>query len=259
MLAGLGAVRGPGLGPLPAVGRGAGRRRARLRRDGPGDRRARARGAGGVAARVHARRCRSPSWRSCRRARCRAALYDVIRVVSALFPFKPTLDAMDAALNDSGGLAGPLLHLAALCRRPSGRWPARVCAASPERAGPCRPTLTGDGLPRHPHAPPAPDRAAARHGARDRAHALAPRAADVRAARRRTAATPIEAMPGVERLSISHAVEEAGAGARARRARRCCCSACPPRRTSRARAPTTTRAWCSSRCARSRRPTRSWW
>jgi hypothetical protein len=38
----------------------------------------------------------------------------VIRVVSALFPFRPTLDALDAALIDSGSLAGPLLHLAAL-------------------------------------------------------------------------------------------------------------------------------------------------
>jgi len=43
-----------------------------------------------------------------------SALYDVIRVVSALFPFKPTLDAMDAALNDAGQLLGPLAHLAAL-------------------------------------------------------------------------------------------------------------------------------------------------
>lgn len=42
------------------------------------------------------------------------ALYDVIRVVSALFPFQPTLKAMEAALNDTGDLAGPLLHLAAL-------------------------------------------------------------------------------------------------------------------------------------------------
>ncbi len=42
------------------------------------------------------------------------ALYDATRVVSALFPFKPALDALDAALNDSGGLGGPLLHLAAL-------------------------------------------------------------------------------------------------------------------------------------------------
>jgi ABC-2 type transport system permease protein len=41
-------------------------------------------------------------------------LYDVIRAISAAFPFKPTLDALDAALNDAGGLAGPLLHLAGL-------------------------------------------------------------------------------------------------------------------------------------------------
>jgi ABC-type multidrug transport system permease subunit len=42
------------------------------------------------------------------------ALYDVIRAVSAVFPFKPTLDALDAALNDAGGLGGALAHLAAL-------------------------------------------------------------------------------------------------------------------------------------------------
>jgi ABC-type transport system involved in cytochrome c biogenesis permease component len=41
-------------------------------------------------------------------------LFDVIRAVSAAFPFKPTLDALDAALNDAGGLAGPLVHLAVL-------------------------------------------------------------------------------------------------------------------------------------------------
>jgi ABC-type multidrug transport system permease subunit len=42
------------------------------------------------------------------------ALYDVIRAVSAVFPFKPALDALDAALNDAGDLGGPLLHLAGL-------------------------------------------------------------------------------------------------------------------------------------------------
>jgi len=42
------------------------------------------------------------------------ALYDLIRVISALFPFKPALDSLDAALNDSGGLAVPLLHLTGL-------------------------------------------------------------------------------------------------------------------------------------------------
>ena len=42
------------------------------------------------------------------------ALYDVIRAVSAAFPFKPALDALDAALNDAGDIGGPLLHLAGL-------------------------------------------------------------------------------------------------------------------------------------------------
>jgi ABC-type multidrug transport system permease subunit len=41
-------------------------------------------------------------------------LYDVMRAISAAFPFRPTLDALNAALNDSGDVAGPLLHLAAL-------------------------------------------------------------------------------------------------------------------------------------------------
>ena len=41
-------------------------------------------------------------------------LFDVVRVVSALFPFKPTLDALDAALNDTGDIGAHLLHLLAL-------------------------------------------------------------------------------------------------------------------------------------------------
>ncbi|MDP2711943.1 MAG: ABC transporter permease [Solirubrobacteraceae bacterium] len=42
-------------------------------------------------------------------------LYDVIRVISAAFPFKPSLDAIDAAVNDaSPNLALSLAHLAAL-------------------------------------------------------------------------------------------------------------------------------------------------
>ena len=41
-------------------------------------------------------------------------LYDVLRVVSALFPFRAALDAVDAALNDAGGFGGALAHLAAL-------------------------------------------------------------------------------------------------------------------------------------------------
>ncbi|HEY1596778.1 MAG TPA: ABC transporter permease [Thermoleophilaceae bacterium] len=43
-----------------------------------------------------------------------SGLYDVIRVISALFPFKPTLDALDAALNKSGSIGLPLVHLAIL-------------------------------------------------------------------------------------------------------------------------------------------------
>jgi ABC-2 type transport system permease protein len=42
------------------------------------------------------------------------ALYDVIRVISAIFPFRPTLDALDSALGNSGSIAAPLLHLALL-------------------------------------------------------------------------------------------------------------------------------------------------
>jgi ABC-2 type transport system permease protein len=41
-------------------------------------------------------------------------LFDVLRVISALFPFRAALDATDAALNDAGGLGRALLHLAAL-------------------------------------------------------------------------------------------------------------------------------------------------
>jgi ABC-2 type transport system permease protein len=41
--------------------------------------------------------------------------YDAIRVLTALFPFKPALQAMTAALDSAGpGIGGPLLHLVAL-------------------------------------------------------------------------------------------------------------------------------------------------
>jgi ABC-2 type transport system permease protein len=44
-----------------------------------------------------------------------SGLYDVVRAVSAAFPFKATLQALDAALNGaSPGLLGPLAHLCAL-------------------------------------------------------------------------------------------------------------------------------------------------
>jgi ABC-type multidrug transport system permease subunit len=41
-------------------------------------------------------------------------LYDLTRAVSAVFPFKPALKAIDAAFYGDGALAGPLLHLAGL-------------------------------------------------------------------------------------------------------------------------------------------------
>ena len=40
-------------------------------------------------------------------------VYDLIRVVSAVFPFRPAMDALDAAIS-GGELLGPLLHLVAL-------------------------------------------------------------------------------------------------------------------------------------------------
>jgi len=43
------------------------------------------------------------------------AVYDAIRIVTALFPFKPSLQAMTAALDSAGdGIGLPLLHLAVL-------------------------------------------------------------------------------------------------------------------------------------------------
>lgn len=42
-------------------------------------------------------------------------LFDLVRIVTAVFPFKPALQAMTAALDPAGsGIGGPLLHLAIL-------------------------------------------------------------------------------------------------------------------------------------------------
>ena len=43
-----------------------------------------------------------------------AGLYDVIRIVSGAFPFRPALTATNAALNDADGLGTALAHLGAL-------------------------------------------------------------------------------------------------------------------------------------------------
>jgi ABC-2 type transport system permease protein len=41
-------------------------------------------------------------------------LYDLIELISAIFPFRPALDALESALGRSGDIAGPLIHLAVL-------------------------------------------------------------------------------------------------------------------------------------------------
>jgi ABC-2 type transport system permease protein len=44
------------------------------------------------------------------------AVFDAIRYLTALFPFKPALEAITAALDEAGpGIGGPLAHLAVLC------------------------------------------------------------------------------------------------------------------------------------------------
>lgn len=61
------------------------------------------------------------------------ALYDVIQVISAAFPFKPALDAIDHAINDaSASFPGALAHLAALTLvfGAAARWGLRRFAAA---------------------------------------------------------------------------------------------------------------------------------
>ncbi len=41
-------------------------------------------------------------------------LFDVVRAISAVFPFKPALNALDAALNDTGDIGIHVLHLLVL-------------------------------------------------------------------------------------------------------------------------------------------------
>jgi ABC-type multidrug transport system permease subunit len=43
-----------------------------------------------------------------------SGLYSLIKVVSGVFPFRATVDALDSALSHSGGIGLPLLHLALL-------------------------------------------------------------------------------------------------------------------------------------------------
>ena len=44
-----------------------------------------------------------------------SGVFDAVRIVTAIFPFKPALQAMTAALDSAGpGIGGPLIHLAIL-------------------------------------------------------------------------------------------------------------------------------------------------
>ena len=92
-----------------------------------------------------------------------AGLYNVINVVSGLFPFKPALQALDAAINDGEPAGCPPLHLLGADRGLRG--------AGADRAAPLRLTLDLRSfhalLSRHPHAPPPPHRRPARPRARD--------------------------------------------------------------------------------------------
>ena len=91
------------------------RRRGRLRRARGGDRRARARGTGGVAAGLPAHAAgRLPRPRPGRDRR-HLALRRHPRASRPLFPFRPALQAVDAALNGAQpGLGPTLAHLAVL-------------------------------------------------------------------------------------------------------------------------------------------------
>ena len=57
------------------------------------------------------------------------ALFDVIKVIRAVFPFHAALDAMSGALDASGpGLGGPILHLGDPGRRIRGAGADRAAA-----------------------------------------------------------------------------------------------------------------------------------
>ncbi len=61
-------------------------------------------------------------------------LYDVIKVISALFPFKPTLDALNSALNRSGSIGLPLRAPHDPHARLRRARPPRRSAASPDQS-----------------------------------------------------------------------------------------------------------------------------
>ena len=98
-----------------AVARGARGLRPGLRGAGGGDRRARARRPRRLAAGLHGHAADRGARARAGRARSPTALYDAIRAISAVFPFRPALQAVDGALNDTDpGVWQACAHLAAL-------------------------------------------------------------------------------------------------------------------------------------------------
>ena len=156
-------------------------------------------------------RCRSRSSRSCRPARSTSALYDVINGVSALFPFKPALRALDAAINGGGALLAAAAPAGAHARA-SPRSPGWRCAASRLTAldseAMAFPATRLRRLRAH--------RAAARARARDRAGGRRTSSTRCSWSPAASGARRSRSMPGIDHLCIDGAVEEAGDRARAR-------------------------------------------
>jgi len=191
-------------------------------------------------------------------------LYDVIRVISALFPFKPALQAMNAALNDADpGLLGPLAHLAALTLA-SAPWPAWDCAASAEPGSPRpRPApAAGAILPPWPSPPPACAACAAPGCcATWSGRPTSRRPSSCCRCSWPTGPTAASRSRPCPASTSSRSPTPSTKPVRPRlwACRRSCSSACRPRRTIRAALPGTTRAWSSWPRGRSRKRTLSSW
>ena len=96
-------LRAARMEPLrPLAGGDPARRRRRWRRPGRRSARRRARSAPSPCSPSWSP-CRSPSSRWSRRARSASGLFDVIKVITAIFPFKPALEAITAALEAGNG------------------------------------------------------------------------------------------------------------------------------------------------------------
>ena len=174
-------------------------------------------------------------------------VYDLIRVISAVFPFRPAMDALDAAIS-GGDLLAPLLHLVALALVFGAL--ARLSLQS------LRVTATTIGP--WPSPPPACAGCARRPAsATSCARPSSRRATSSIRCSSSTAAAAARRSPRCPASTTSRSTPRCARRARRTRSasRRCCCSACRRPRTRRARAPGTTRASSSSPRARSRAPT----